>query len=105
MNVVREGFHSRGEPLRIRDDSPLGITTHLPTVVDIHILIAGRLHPAANHRVCHLPNEFVAHVTAKLVPTVPPHGWSRRQQGSLRESRWDEQGNRIQSKEPTQENT
>ena len=96
MNVVRERFHSGGESLRIRNDSPLRIATHLPAVVDVHILIAGRLHPAANHRVGHLPNEFVAHVTAKLVPTVPPHGWGRRQQGSLRESRWGEQGNRIQ---------
>src|SRR5438132_7475647 len=38
-----EDFHSGGESLRIRNDSPLRIATHLPAVVDVHILIARRL--------------------------------------------------------------
>ena len=73
VDVVREDFHSGGESLRIRNDSPLRIATHLPAVVDVHILVARRLHPAADHGVGHLANEFVADVACKLVPTVPAH--------------------------------
>src|SRR5205823_10179756 len=52
----------------------------------VHILIAGCLHPAADHRIGHFANEFVAHVAAKLVPTVPTHRRSHRQRTSgLRE--------------------
>src|SRR5207247_1162744 len=46
----------------------------------------GCLHPAADHRIGHFANEFVAHVAAKLVPTVPTHRRSHRQRTSgLRE--------------------
>src|SRR5256712_10406766 len=106
MNVVRERLHPRGKSFGVSDDSPLRIATYLPAVVDVHILVAGRLHAAGDHRVCHLTNEFVAHVTAKLVPTVPTHGRGRRQRpGGLRESGSGEQSRCIQEKERTQKNT
>ena len=68
------------------------------TIVDVHILIAGGLHAAADHGVGSFTDEFFAHVAGKFIPAVPAHGWRQRSStGGLRGRRpiaaSDSQGN------------
>src|ERR1700756_5442207 len=79
MHIICKRLDAGRKSFRVGDDRALCIAAHLPAVVNIHILVAGRFHPAADHGVRHLSNEFVAHVAAELVPAVPSHGWSWRQ--------------------------
>src|SRR5579859_2711857 len=74
MDVIGEWLHAVGEALGVNDDAAVGGAADLPTVVDVHELIAGIFHASGDHGVGNFANQLVADVAAELVPTVPAHG-------------------------------
>src|ERR1041384_1575247 len=79
VNVIGEGLDAVRKADWIGDDRPIRIAADLPAVVDVHVLIAGLFHSTRCNSVHNFFDELLAHIAAKLVPTVPPHrGRSRK---------------------------
>src|SRR5258706_16052286 len=79
VDVIGEALDSAAKTLRVRDDRSVGLTTDLPAIVDVDVLVACGLHSTADHHVGNLADELLAHVTAKLVPAIPAHRRSWRE--------------------------
>jgi hypothetical protein len=73
VNVVRESFHAARKSDRISYDVAGRIAAHLPTVVDVDVLISGFLHAGCDHRIGDLFDQLLADVAGELIPTVPAH--------------------------------
>jgi hypothetical protein len=69
-------------PASVYNDRAVRGAAHLPAIIDVHELVARIFHASADNCIRHFSNQFVAHIAAKLVPTVPPH--RRRGRHSLR---------------------
>ena len=81
MNIVGKGFHIR--ELGVRTNVSGVVARALPTVIDQNVRIAHGPHPGRNQCVSLGSHHGVAHVTCKMVPTVPAHGWCSGQHGIL----------------------
>src|SRR6478752_1396834 len=92
MNVVAESFHVRKVLVWLNVAG--GISLALPAIVHIHVLIAGRFQPRADHGVGLLANESITYIAPVVVPTVPAHWRSRSKTSLLCRERWDEYGAR-----------
>src|SRR4029078_8827149 len=75
MNIISERFHAGRKTLRIGKYVSLRVAIDLPAIVDHEVDVTGVSQAARDHRVGHLLDELLADVAAKLVPTVPAHGW------------------------------
>jgi hypothetical protein len=52
VDIIRKRFDAGRKSRRVGDDCPIRIAADLPAIVDVHVLVAGSLHPGAEHGVC-----------------------------------------------------
>src|ERR1700722_7173446 len=83
MNVVRKSFHVGEFFVRVNDTLSVAFT--LPRVIDIDIDIAGISQAAAHHGIRLGAYHGVAYSVREMIPTVPTHGRSARQESRIRD--------------------
>ena len=71
VHVVRERLHVGEFP--IGQNPARCIASSLPGVVDVHVKIAGALHPRGDHRVGDRAHRRIVDGASEMIPTVPPH--------------------------------
>ena len=74
VDVVSECLYAGRESLRIGNNVAVFVSTHLPAIVDHHILVPRVFETRRDHVVGNAANQLLAYIAAKFVPAVPAHG-------------------------------